>query len=176
MTGDVKAQRDDERFDVVDAEDRVLRQATRGEVHREKLWHRAIHVLVFDREDRVFLQKRSRLKDSAPGCWDSSCSGHLDAGESYDAAAVRELAEEIGVTIDHVPERWLRLTACDETGWEFVWVYRMRHEGPFQLHPAEIEAGAWFSVPQVTRAIAERPSDFAPAFRHLWARAFPATP
>ena len=175
MTGDVKAQREDESFDVVDAEDRVLRQATRGEVHRQKLWHRAIHVLVFHRDGRVFLQKRSLLKDSAPGCWDSSCSGHLDAGESYDAAAVRELAEEIGLRVEHPPERWLRLLACDETGWEFVWVYRHQHDGPFQLHPAEIERGDWFQPADVTQAIVERPAEFAPAFRHLWASLFSRT-
>ena len=172
MSGDVKAQREDERFDVVDADDCVLRQATRAEVHREKLWHRAVHVLVFNRAGQVFLQKRSQLKDSAPGCWDSSCSGHLDAGEDYDAAAMRELREEIGLEVLQPPERWLRLLACEPTGWEFVWVYRLQHEGPFVLHPAEIEDGSWFNPVDVSQAVAVRPADFAPAFRHLWERLF----
>lgn len=170
MSGDVKAQRDDELFDVVDAEDVVLHQATRAEVHRHSLRHRAVHVLVFNGAGQVFLQKRSRWKDSAPGCWDSSCSGHLDAGEAYDAAAQRELGEEIGVSVEAPPPRWFRLLACAETGGEFIWVYRLRHEGPFRLHPAEIETGAWFEPAAVTRAITERPAEFAPAFRHLWAR------
>lgn len=157
-------------FDVVDAEDRVIGQATRGEVHRGKLWHRAVHVLVFDRQGRVFLQKRSMAKDSAPGCWDSSCSGHLDAGEEYDAAAQRELGEEIGVRLGAPPARWFRELARAETGWEFVWVYRLEHDGPFVLHPAEIERGEWFRPAEVDAAIAARPAAFAPAFRHLWAR------
>ncbi len=170
MSDDVKAPREDEVFDVVNADDVVTGQATRGEVHRQKLWHRAIHVLVFNRAGEVFLQKRSQLKDSAPGCWDSSCSGHLDAGETYDTAAVRELGEELGLRVLTAPRRILREVARPETGWEFVWVYRLEHEGPFTLHPAEIETGAWRTPAAVSSAVAETPAAFAPAFRHLWQR------
>ncbi|MCX6938023.1 MAG: NUDIX domain-containing protein [Verrucomicrobia bacterium] len=166
------AQRADELFDVVDEHDHVTGQARRDYVHAHKLRHRAVHVLCFDQAGRVFLQRRSMLKDSAPGRWCASCSGHVDAGEDYDQAAVRELAEEIGVVIPG-PEaltRWLRLEARRETGMEFVWVYRVEHEGPFQLHPAEIMDGAWFERESLNKAIRERPKDFAGSFRYIWAR------
>ena len=144
-------QQSEEFFDVVDGRDAVVGRASRREVHAGSLLHRAVHVLVFDGSGRVFLQKRSMEKDIAPGLWDSSCSGHVDSGESYDAAAVRELAEELGLTIVSVPERIFRVEACLETGWEFVWVYRLTHPGPFTLHPDEIERGAWF-VPTELRS------------------------
>src|ERR1041384_1701595 len=89
----------EEWFDVVNVRDEVVGRALRREVHARGLWHRAIHVLVFNAAGQVFLQKRSMLKDLSPGLWDSSCSGHLDAGEDYDGAAVRELAEEIGARL-----------------------------------------------------------------------------
>src|SRR5258707_15743320 len=125
----------EEWFDVVNERDEVIGRARRREVHARGLWHRAIHVLVFDRAGNVFLQKRSMKKDLSPGLWDSSCSGHLDAGEDYDAAAVRELGEELGVRVAKPLKRWFRVEACEETGWEFVWVYALRHDGPFTLHP-----------------------------------------
>lgn len=166
-----QAQSEDELFDVVDERDRVVGQARRAEVHARRLLHRAVHVLCFDEAGRVFLQRRSLLKDSAPGKWCASCSGHLDAGEDYDAAARRELAEEIGVVVEPgALERWLRLEACRETGMEFLWVYRVRHEGPFTLHPAEIMDGAWFGRVELDAALRERPGEFAGAFRHLWLR------
>lgn len=121
---------------------------------------------------RVFLQKRSLAKDSAPGCWDSSCSGHLDAGEDYPAAAVRELGEEIGLRVSgpDVLTEVLRVNACADTGWEFARVYLMESAGPFLLHPAEIERGDWWRVEDVTRAIVERPEAFSRAFRFIWAQ------
>src|SRR3954471_6704889 len=113
MKGNVKVAGAEEWFDVVNERDEVVGRATRREVHATGLWHRAVHVLVFDSAGRVFLQKRSMLKDLSPGLWDSSCSGHLEAGEDYDTAAVRELAEEIGVRLGsgNAPARWFRLEA-----------------------------------------------------------------
>ena len=92
------AQRDDEIFDVVDALDRVISQATRREVHAQGLLHRAVHILILNSSGEVFLQKRSMAKDTHPDCWASSASGHLDAGEDYLSAAIRECKEELGVS------------------------------------------------------------------------------
>jgi isopentenyl-diphosphate Delta-isomerase len=160
----------EEWFDVVNARDEVTGRALRREVHARGLWHRAVHVLVFDATGRVFLQKRSMTKDLSPGLWDSSCSGHLDAGEDYDTAATRELGEELGLApaVAAQRERWLRLEPSTETGWEFVWVYRLRHGGPFSLHPEEIERGDWFSPDRVTRLIATQPRDYCPSFKLIW--------
>ena len=129
-----------------------------------------MHVLVFNSRGEVFLQKRSMLKDRQPGMWDSSCSGHLDAGEDYDTCAVRELREEIGLRLAHAPERLFKLDACEETDAEFVWVYRCESEGPFILHPEEIECGGWFAPAEVTRWMSERQQEFASALVFIWKR------
>ncbi len=160
----------EEIFDVVNERDEVIDQQPRSEVHRRKLLHRAVHVLVFNRCGDLFLQKRSKLKDCFPGTWDSSASGHLDHGETYDACSVRELREEIGLTVATPPSRLFRIEARPETGQEFVWVYRCESEGPFVLQPEEVDEGAWFSPSQITQWIADRPSEFAPAFPLIWSR------
>ncbi len=158
----------EEIFDVVNEHDEVTGQAPRDEVHRRGLLHRAVHILVFNRAGRVFLQKRSATKDTHPGTWDSSTSGHVDAGEDYDQSAIRELNEEIGLRLGSPPERLFKIDACRATDQEFVWVYRTTSEGPFRLHPEEIETGDWFSEGDISTGIRERPEEFAPAFRHLW--------
>lgn len=170
MNGNVKAGTGDEWFDVVNERDEVVGRERRAVVHARGLWHRAVHILVFNQAGQVFLQKRSMIKDTAPGCWDSSCSGHVDAGEDYDVAAVRELREELGLNVSASLERIFREQARRETGWEFVWVYRLRHEGPFELHPDEIERGEWRTPAEVTAEMARVPDNYAPAFRHLWSR------
>lgn len=160
----------DEIFDVVNECDEVIGRETRREVHRQRLRHRATHVLVFNRAGQVFLQKRSMAKDNHPGVWDSSASGHLDCGEDYDACAVRELREELGWTAPAPLERLFKIDASPVTGEEFVWAYRCAAEGPFVLHPEEIETGGWFAPAELTRWIAERPEDFAPTLPVIWAR------
>ncbi len=162
------AQRADEIFDVVNDRDEVIGQNTRREVHARGLKHRAVHVLVFNQRGEVFLQKRSMKKDTFPGAWDSSSSGHLDTGEDYDACAVRELREEIGLEVNHAPSRLFKIDACNETGQEFVWAYRLESEGPFTLHPEEIESGGWFTPEKITDWLAECPQDFAPSFALIW--------
>ncbi len=160
----------EEIFDVVNERDEVVDRQPRRVVHARGLLHRAVHVLVFNKRGEIFLQKRSLLKDRQPGVWDSSASGHVDSGEDYDTCAVREVREELGVTLAEPPERLFKFDACEATDQEFVWVYRTCHEGPFVLPPEEIDCGGWFAAPEVTRWIAERPQEFATAFAAIWHR------
>lgn len=157
-------------FDVVNERDEVIGQAPRREVHARGLLHRAVHVLVYNARGEVFLQKRSMKKDRQPGVWDSSSSGHVDAGETYDISAVRELGEEIGLYLAASPRRLFKIEACEATDAEFVWVYRCESEGPFVLHPDEIDEGGWFAPERVSQWIQERPQDFATAFVYIWGR------
>ncbi|HKS35557.1 MAG TPA: NUDIX domain-containing protein [Verrucomicrobiae bacterium] len=158
----------EEIFDIVNERDEVIGRKPRSEIHRLELKHRAVHVLVFNSKGELFLQKRSMKKDCFPGTWDSSASGHLDSGESYDACAARELKEELGLDVARTPERLFKIDACAGTGWEFVWVYRLQSDGPFTLHPEEIEDGDWFSRPKLDQWLAERPQVFAGAVPLIW--------
>ena len=157
-------------FDVVNERDEVIDAKPRAFVHANGLLHRAVHVLVFNSKGELFLQKRSMKKDREPGRWVSSCSGHVDAGETYDETAVRELREEIGLVVQAAPQKLFKIDACPETDAEFVWVYRCENEGPFALHPDEIESGDWFTPEHITRWIAKQPQEFTTSFRLIWNR------
>src|SRR6478735_3558880 len=161
-------QKSGEIFDVVDANDEVTGTATRGEVHAQNLLHRAVHVFVFNKHGDLLLQKRSRLKDMCPGLWDSSVSGHLDSGEGYESAAVRELGEEMGISVATAPEEVARIAACLETAWEHVRLYQTRHDGNLRFPSAEVDAAMWFPLAEITAWIAGRPEDFAPGFLQCW--------
>lgn len=74
-----------------------------GETHwDEQMTHRfvvvpAAYVILRSGFD-VLLQLRENT-GYMDGCWGASASGHVEAGESVFAAACREAAEEIGITI-----------------------------------------------------------------------------
>jgi 16S rRNA (adenine1518-N6/adenine1519-N6)-dimethyltransferase len=155
-----------ERFSVVDERDQVLREAPRSEVHGDNLRHRAVHVLIFSKNGEVLLQKRTRWKDRHPLLWDSSAAGHLSAGEDYDAAAHRELKEELG--IDVALEKVGKLPASDRTDQEFISVYEGCYDGDLKTEPTEIETVQFFPPELVDDWIEARPNDFATAFLECW--------
>jgi isopentenyl-diphosphate delta-isomerase type 1 len=171
-----------ELFDIVDADDRVIGRAPRGEVHARGLRHRAVHVFVVNAAGDVFLHQRSLTKDTFPGRWNSSCAGHVGSGDDYDETVRRELEEELGLRVPEAegeargvgaprpqkPERLFKIEARPETGEEFVWVYRVAAEGPFTLNPAEIQRGQWCSPAAVDAWVARAPEEFATSFLFLW--------
>ncbi len=156
------AQSGEEIFDVVDEEDRIVGKDTRSSVHVNNLRHRAVHMLISNQEGELFLQKRSIWKDKNPGLWDSSAAGHVDSGETYLQAAERELSEELGIQAPL--ESIGRLPCGEDTGWEFIEVFRATHEGPFTFPAMEIETGAFFPIEQVREWSANYPADFSPVF------------
>jgi len=159
-----------ELFDVVDEHDRVLRRETRAEVHRQRLLHRAVHILVFNTRGSVYLQRRAATKDTYPHRWTTSCSGHVDAGEDYDTAAVRELVEELGIIIPDVTAltKLLKHPPCRDTGWEFIWIYTLTTDAPPAPDPGEISEGRWIAPADLDAWMAREPKAFTPSFLLVW--------
>ena len=160
----------DEYFDTVDASDRVTGYATRRETHARGLLHRATHIMLYDFNGNLFLQKRSMSKDTFPGCWDSSCSGHVDAGEDYLTAARRELGEELGwFDTSQELRPVVKLNASAETGNEFIQVYLLGPiTGNLNLNPREISEGRWVKPLELDVMLNQQPEIMASALRLLW--------
>lgn len=157
-----------EMIDVVDADNRVVDTLPRAEVHRRGLRHRAVHMLVEDRAGRIYLQRRAESKDVDPGLWDTSAAGHVDAGEDYEAAARRELEEELGLT-DVTLETLCELPARLETGLEFVRVYRGVTGAEPRPDPREIIEGGWWSPADIEHWLAREPARFTGTFKLIFA-------
>jgi len=157
-----------EYFDIVDEEDKVVGLATRKEVHDRGLSHRAVHIWIFAQDGCLLLQKRSLNKDRHPGAWDCSCSGHVGAGESYDDAALRELSEELGISIEIKDLKLIeKVTASAKTDHEFIRVYRLEHEGPFEPALQEISEIRWWRPADVLDAMTAGTEKFATAFSNI---------
>lgn len=148
---------------LVDEEDRDAGSAARSQVHGLGLLHRSVHVAVCDNAGHLLLQKRSCRKDTSPGLWDISVGGHLDAGESYLAAALRECGEEIGVTVrpedlTSLGRHWFLESPLDR---ERVETFALFHRGPFVPNPGEVDEvrfldadgiEAWIAQGRTTRS------------------------
>ena len=124
---------------MLDAGGRQIGSAPRARCHSDpSLLHPSVHVVVKTRSGWLW-QLRGYGKDSAPGHWDHACSGHVGLGEDARSAAVRELAEEIGVTVDADALDRVDRVLCElgnET--ELTTVFRLEHEGPFTMQLPEL--------------------------------------
>jgi isopentenyldiphosphate isomerase len=157
-----------EYLNVVDDLDQVIDARPRAEIHVSGLRHRAVHILVYNDQNQLFLQQRSQKKDLNKGLWDSSAAGHVDVGESYDHCAGRELWEELGISAEL--EFQFKLEACEHLGMEFIKVYRCRHNGPFVLAAEEIDAGAWLSETEVNQRVNTDDPMLTASFKSIWQR------
>lgn len=155
-----------ELFDICDADDRVVGQAPRGEVHARRLLHRAVHIWVYNSRGEFLLHRRSAKKDESPRCYTSSASGHLAAGEDYAVAAERELGEELGLS--GRLEYLTKLPAGPETACEHTALFCTTTDETPVPDLDEIESLEYVSPQEVTRRLAASPEEFSPPFRALW--------
>lgn len=155
-----------EYFEIVDEQDRVIGRALRSECHgNPALVHRVAHVLVFNRDGWLLLQKRSMAKDIQPGRWDTSVGGHLDPGESYPGAACREMREELG--IEGVPLTYLYASKIrNEIESENVATYFARHDGEVRFAVDEIDEVRFWRTDEIEAALGS--GVFTPNFEEEW--------
>ncbi|MFH1116646.1 MAG: NUDIX domain-containing protein [Pseudomonadota bacterium] len=157
---------DNEILEIVNERDEVTGTATRLEIHRRGLMHRAVHVFVFNRAGEIYVQRRSNAKDRHPLKLDSSAAGHVDPGETYEQTAIRELHEELGIRA--AVEEVLRLPASKETGQEHVVLFKTVTRRDPVPNSEEIVWGGFMSPGRLSELMSRDPNDFVPAFVLLW--------
>ena len=103
----------------------------------------------------MLLQKRSANKRFNPNKW-ALCAGHVDAGESLESAALREIKEEIGIDIttnDLNPFAKREFTIRDLNS----------HSTYFYYAKSNLNEIKWFDIDNVIDMI--KPKDDSTVFR-----------
>jgi isopentenyldiphosphate isomerase len=91
----------DELVDILDDKGNPTGEtALKSEAHRKAYFHPTVHVWFYNKQGQILLQQRGKNKETHPLLWDVSVAGHVGAGEHLETAAVREVFEEIGLTIE----------------------------------------------------------------------------
>lgn len=151
-----------EYFDIYDDAGNRIGTALRSECHgNPALLHRTAHVVVIHPETGdILLQKRKMTKDIQPGKWDTAVGGHVAAGESVEAAARRELKEELG--IDGTPEIFFTSTIRNDVESENVTVFKLTSDGPFDFSADEIDEVQFFELALFRDECVRMREDFTP--------------
>ncbi len=158
---------------LVDREDREIGTMEKLEAHRRALLHRAVSVIVFDARGAMLLQRRAAGKYHCPGLWANACCTHPRPGESYADAAARRLPEEMGFTtplrdaFDFIYRAELDRGLVEH---ELDHVFVGEFDGEPAPDPSEVGEFRWVDPGDLAAGIAERPGEFAPWFRIIFAK------
>ena len=142
-----------ELVDIVDDDDRVIATVTRAEMRAGRLQHRAVSIAVMGSDRRLLVHRRAADKDVWPNMWDMAAGGVVAAGESYEVAARRELAEELGIEVaqfHHLGEGRF----VDESVALIGRGYLAVHDGPFTFADGEIAEVRWANADQLAALMA----------------------
>lgn len=155
----------EELFDIIDdATGKVTGTASRKKCHgTPSLIHRSVRVMVFHPDGgSMLLQKRAAAKDIFPGRWDCAVGGHLDSGETYEEAAVREMGEELGLPPNLPLKHLFDMKVRNEIESENVREFSTVSEGPFTIQRSELDEIRFFSFAELKRIRKEHPEEMTP--------------
>jgi len=144
-----------------DAEGRPVGTTSRERMRALNLTHAATAVVVRDRLGRVHVHRRTNTKDLYPGRHDFAAGGVVAAGEDPHDAALRELAEELGVT--GVPLEPLGVARFRDEHTDY-WghLFTASWDGPVELQPEEVAWGDWWPVDRLVAALDAEPDAWMP--------------
>ena len=90
----------DEYIDLANEQGKFIgRKELKSVIHQKGHYHHTAHIWLYTNKGEIILSQRSAKKTICPLLWDVSVAGHIDAGESIIHGALREMQEEIGLTL-----------------------------------------------------------------------------
>ena len=157
-------------FEVVSTDGRFIKYATRQECHNNpELLHQTVHLLIFNKQKQLWLQKRAENKDIQPGKWDTSVGGHMNPNETSDTAVKRETLEEVNLNINNHTFCY-RYIMRNDTESELIntYCYLLDDDAVINFDPDEISDGKFFSRRKITDSLGK--NLFTPNFEDEWQR------
>ena len=146
----------------VDDYDNIIEIVTREDAGKYGYNVRIAAVLVFNDNNEILLPKVSSKKKKDAGKWSYSAAGHVDAGEDYPTAALRELKEELG--IDGEIEDYIGLSRTvdpiTKQKKSFHRAYKVIHNGPFHFDKDEADEIKFFSLENLSALTKTHPEQF----------------
>ncbi len=161
----------DELIDIYNEKNEPLNiKKMKSEAHADGLWHRTVHIWIYNSRKEILLQLRAKDKDLYPDRWDISSAGHVSAGETPVTSALREIKEELGINAKEEDLKFVRIRESKHQfrnlkNAEFEYIYIMKFDGgekKLKLQEEELQDARFFPVESIIKGLKEMPEKFVP--------------
>ena len=101
------------------------------------------------------------------GRWDQTAAGHVDEGEDYKTAAIRELLEEMGISgvrLKETAKFYTEETDEQKTKKRFNAVFTGVYDGSVKIDNDEVSDSKWLLPEELERQMNEKPEMFTQGF------------
>ena len=129
-------------------------------------------IFLFNSKGNIILQKVALTKKSDPGKWSYSAAGHVDAGETYEQAALRELNEEMGIKTTQMDFLGKDYTLKDGKPRAFHHVFRVISDDQITFDPSEVAEIQELTIPELKQKITAHPEQFKDIFARIFMKTF----
>lgn len=164
-----------EKIDIFNEKNEPLEtQRSMLSAHLFNMWHRSAHIWIYNSKGELLLQRRSEEMSTFPGKWDLSAAGHLDAGESPEQGALRELKEEIGIKAKKEDLEFskvkkisqdLKFLGVPTKNNEFCYIYLTAYTGDvseLKMQESEVDNLKFFDLQELKRMLKRKEEKFVP--------------
>lgn len=147
------SQHQEEMLDIVDQDDNVIKSLPRSVVYEQELFSqmRSIWMLIKNDQGQFWIPRRCHKRKILPGYLDGSVVGHVQAGESYEQALLREAQEEVGLALQEGSYKLLgKLTPKKNNTFCFAQVYECQmNDAPKDWNRDEFSQWSWMSAQEL---------------------------
>jgi 16S rRNA (adenine1518-N6/adenine1519-N6)-dimethyltransferase len=151
----------DENDEVVGSEETIQEAIDKG------LFRRIARVFVFDTEMKVLIQRRSSTVRH-PLLLDQSVGGHVDEGETYEDAAIRETKEELGLEGYALTE--VAVSHKEHNVFSAIYKITVPVGIEIMFDVGEVDSVYWMSVDEVNEQVSASPEQWTIGFVNVWKR------
>ena len=159
-------------INLANEEDYPVDVAVRGEPIPEGRCPMIAGLFLFNSKGNIILQKVALSKKTDPGKWSYSAAGHVDAAETYEQAALRELSEEMGIKATKIDFLGKDYTLKNGKPRAFHHVFKVISDDPITFAPSEVAEVHEFTIPELKQKITDHPEQFKDIFAKIFMKTF----
>ena len=160
------------KYPIVNDSDQIIGYRKKDQAYKESVMLRSVQIFIYNSKGELYIQKRSKNKLRYPNYFCASVAGHVEAGESYQAAAIRELKEELGLKkVENLKFITKEKAPVGKNEYVIMTLFTLKTSEPITIQKEEIDSGNFYTIKNIQQLILEK-KHFTPGFLYFFEKQY----